>query len=475
MAESIVYSSSSLGGGDSWEIGDIRQTLKTDLDDTWLLCNGENVDENEYPDLYSKLFDITPIQSYGTEVVLANNSSDNAFLATKGIIYANGNFIIYGQNVDGNGHGIMYSSDITLSGDQWTTADNSGKRIYRLWFTNNRFIALIPNSSNSPALRVYSDVNFTSYTDYNLNTSDWGRAGIGVINGYPIEGLTYFNGYYYCGYNESTANANYPCTITSGIMRTTNFSSWEKKQLMSVSYERWYGVYPSNSGLSGMAVNPDTGEFCVAIFKGEDGFGETLTENEENCKELICRDNFNNFSNLTVSQASSWYRRTTGSLNKLVTYNKTVDNFFSTMPVTDGNELYPLSTDNRWYSNNYTLRSSVDFNIVSLGSDNYNSYVYMVKESEDNDMISLIQLDCSGNLITEQNKLIYMPSDSPFYMYEDDVAAIASNDKYLVFHYWRLNNTTKIRENVIVYFDKEAKSIPELASDFYYYYIKAKG
>lgn len=40
-----------LANGGAFNVGDILVTSRTDMDDTWLLCNGENVNESDYPDL----------------------------------------------------------------------------------------------------------------------------------------------------------------------------------------------------------------------------------------------------------------------------------------------------------------------------------------------------------------------------------------------------------------------------------------
>lgn len=40
------------------KIGDLRTTVRTDLGDDWLLCNGDEVSQNEYPQLYEKLMNV---------------------------------------------------------------------------------------------------------------------------------------------------------------------------------------------------------------------------------------------------------------------------------------------------------------------------------------------------------------------------------------------------------------------------------
>ena len=34
-----------------WKVGDIRSTVRNDLGEKWLLCNGETIFENSYPEL----------------------------------------------------------------------------------------------------------------------------------------------------------------------------------------------------------------------------------------------------------------------------------------------------------------------------------------------------------------------------------------------------------------------------------------
>ena len=55
LAENDRKVNEKLDGFDGFKVGDTLTTVRTDLGDKWLLCNGEGVDASEYPELSPKL------------------------------------------------------------------------------------------------------------------------------------------------------------------------------------------------------------------------------------------------------------------------------------------------------------------------------------------------------------------------------------------------------------------------------------
>lgn len=103
------------------QIGDIKITARTDLGENWLLCNGQNVDSADYPDL-------TPLLS--TDKWSWNVSTNNSITtwATLRFAYGGGIYVLYGKNGydAGTGQskiGLYYTDDITKPLSQWTYKD----------------------------------------------------------------------------------------------------------------------------------------------------------------------------------------------------------------------------------------------------------------------------------------------------------------------------------------------------------------
>lgn len=69
-----------------WKVGDIQETMRTDLGDDWLLCNGSTVDPYEYPDLVPllKSEDVSPISSFRTGSQNSSVSASQAVMASNG-------------------------------------------------------------------------------------------------------------------------------------------------------------------------------------------------------------------------------------------------------------------------------------------------------------------------------------------------------------------------------------------------------
>ena len=73
-----------IGGG--YEVGDMLTTVRSNLDDTWLLCNGESISSAEYPEL-APLCPSAMIGKWSDEI-------DATFTSVTDAIAANGYFVV---------------------------------------------------------------------------------------------------------------------------------------------------------------------------------------------------------------------------------------------------------------------------------------------------------------------------------------------------------------------------------------------
>ena len=101
------------------KIGDIKITVRTDLGDNWLLCNGEAISEEDYPELYAiaKGFGLTP----STRDVWTGTSSYNSWINS--IAYGNGYYVAVGKYYDGSSSCTARIAYATSLSGAWTTKD----------------------------------------------------------------------------------------------------------------------------------------------------------------------------------------------------------------------------------------------------------------------------------------------------------------------------------------------------------------
>ena len=176
------------GNGAGARVGDTLTTARADLDDTWLLCNGDQVSAQDYGEL-AKLFPSLPTD-WVTKDVYGGNSRESYI---KGITYANGYWVAVGQYYDGSTYHarIAYTTDPT---GIWTTKD--------LWSS--------------------------------------------AYNGYAPECVTYANGYWVVGgsyYDGSTTYARIAYTAdTTGAWTTKELWSGTFSTVCCITYTNGYWV-----------------------------------------------------------------------------------------------------------------------------------------------------------------------------------------------------------------------------------------
>ena len=94
--------------------GDIRTTVKTDLGEKWLLCNGALVSRSEYPDLS----ELIPNQFNGALRPIRNitsSSGTDTNTGSPGMVYANGFYVVaytYQKETDLSDVRVAYTTDV---------------------------------------------------------------------------------------------------------------------------------------------------------------------------------------------------------------------------------------------------------------------------------------------------------------------------------------------------------------------------
>lgn len=84
-----------------YKIGDIRVTVRDDLTDEWLLCNGETVDVDYYPSLKPYLINTFTSDGAGNSAYVKFSFASSAPVRVVGVAYGNGKYV-YALNGQGS-------------------------------------------------------------------------------------------------------------------------------------------------------------------------------------------------------------------------------------------------------------------------------------------------------------------------------------------------------------------------------------
>lgn len=136
-------------GGDSYQVGDIIYTLRSDLGDDWLLCNGAAFDPDKYPDLANIPLDIAKLARHSSKkswVSLPGSGSDYP-IAIPQRIATDGNTIAFiAQRYTGNVwyRSLYYTDDgfktIKSKGAMGLTGTSSYTAWSSVFYVNGRWL-----------------------------------------------------------------------------------------------------------------------------------------------------------------------------------------------------------------------------------------------------------------------------------------------------------------------------------------------
>ena len=222
---------------DSYEVGDIYFTTRTDLGDDWLLCNGQTISPNLYPELYPMLpqkpVNWNMVKDLGTSIVgdLYYNGENYVYTAggychvatsltgtyTSKNVAASGNAAVpvagdpnHYWFAAGDDDAEFYYADSDIT--SWTmrrphsTSQNSGSRMTA--YGNGIYV-------------VYSNVNDWSYYCSSPRLNSW----VKVPSEYQV--LGFVNGYWYA--REDNIIGNHVLYYTTDL--DTPAGSWNKVNL----------------------------------------------------------------------------------------------------------------------------------------------------------------------------------------------------------------------------------------------------
>ena len=215
------------------KIGDIKITVRTDLGDNWLLCNGEAISEEDYPELYAiaKGFGLTP----STRGVWTGTSSYNSWINS--IAYGNGYYVAVGKYYDGSSSCTARIAYTTSLSGTWTTKDLwkasssslSGQcEINCVGYGNGYWVV---GGAYCDGSYTYGRIAYATSPNGTWTTKDLWK---GYNTAYTsLRCITYVNGYWIAGGNKYVSSS--PYNYAQIAYATSPNGTWTTKDLWSGS------------------------------------------------------------------------------------------------------------------------------------------------------------------------------------------------------------------------------------------------
>ena len=173
--------------GGAFQVGDTLTTARTNLGSKWLLCNGTQITQTDYPALVG-LLGAKPFNwvSKGTSTTANINYIVNKTTATGDL------FLAKSDTAVNNKYSCYYSTDL-LSWQSLKTSDTK----FSIWCVNGTWIIAYANAIGYPSTAYY-------YSGENMNFSNFV-----TINGISsVGGVAYWNGKYYLNGSDTSLEQN---------------------------------------------------------------------------------------------------------------------------------------------------------------------------------------------------------------------------------------------------------------------------
>ncbi len=215
------------------KVGDTLTTMRTDLDDTWLLCNGAAVNVSDYKELSETCMKFPATTEFISSDLITSLGSSGTI---RGIAYANGCWaavcVVYDNDSIATAK-LLYTTDITGT---WSTKDLwSGKY-------NNNAVTGISYINGYWVITGY-DYNYPSSSSCTFRiaytadpASEWTIKDLITTSSRDQHTVVYADGYWAIGVDtyDSAANPKYRIKL---LYTTDITGTWSTKDLWSSNYD----------------------------------------------------------------------------------------------------------------------------------------------------------------------------------------------------------------------------------------------
>ncbi|MCI9626538.1 MAG: hypothetical protein HFI90_07120, partial [Clostridia bacterium] len=313
-----------LNAAGGYEVGDMLTTLRTDLDDSWLLCNGASISKTSYPEL-AQICPPELTRKWRYEYTSSFVSMNSEYAV------ANGYFVVLT-----NDKKIHYATNPTTN--NWKTITLSiSFTPNRIDYINGYWIV----SGGGMNIAYTRDLNST-WTSVTAITTDHKNSSEIFTN------IEYGDGYYAFGYNYIDTGYTYPAIAYSTTLNATSWNSTAigssvnasrglAKLLYDPNRKRWLGLK------NGVVVGRES------ITNGTFGTSSTPSAND-------VVNNVVFLNNKIVMLYNEKIRYMDSSNNIVVTPDATLTTNYSSITYGNGYWILPSGSNNE--GNNYMLSST---------------------------------------------------------------------------------------------------------------------
>lgn len=232
-----VFQKISEGPDFSFFPGDILETARTNVGDKWLLCNGDTVSTNDYPDL-SAVFPTKPNTTFSSYTY-------STVPIIESMAYGNGIYVFSGWNDTDSHYEVYYST--SLISNNWTKLTPNcipyGNQPIRVGFVNNYFYAaIITSGADNPILYSISASSLNSTNSWS-STSALSQCD---IYRFDTNKIVYIDGKYIYPYtidNSPHGTGVVNCDVGFSYSTSLSSSSWTRKTLYTDTSEYEQAVY----------------------------------------------------------------------------------------------------------------------------------------------------------------------------------------------------------------------------------------
>lgn len=333
----------------AFQVGDTLTTARTNLGDKWLLCNGQQIAQTDYPVLVgllgNKLFGWV---SKGTSTTANIDYIVNKTTATGDL------FLAKSDTKVGNYYNCYYSTDLL----SWQSLKTSYDK-FNIWCVNGTWIINIKNSAY-----YYSgeDMNFDNFV---------------IINGISsVSGVAYWNGKYYLNGPDISLEQN-----DSSMFIYTDLNQNPTILHLNIAYKGQLSVLPDGLAFCfSVVTGGDSTQFRITVVDVQNSvsiYSGTLPEPNIHTKSI---QYFNGYYYITTTQNNIGYtlfRSTTlnGSYSKVM-YNDTENVTATNITITDNYLItdtgYYIDKENNVYKQANPITATVP---ILVGKDKYYTMV----------------------------------------------------------------------------------------------------
>ena len=342
--------------GGAFQVGDTLTTARTNLGDKWLLCNGTQITQADYPALVG-LLGAKPFNwvSKGTSTTANINYIVNKTTATGDL------FLAKSDTAVNNKYSCYYSTDL-LSWQSLKTSDTK----FSIWCVNGTWVIAYAKAIGYPSTAYY-------YSGENMNFSNFVS-----INGISsVGGVAYWNGKYYLNGSDTSLEQN-----SSSMFIYTDFSQIPTILHLNMDYKGQLGVLPEGVAFCYRTIGGGT-QYGIVVVDAQNSvstYSGTLTNYDASPTSI---QYFNGYYYMTTyGETNSTIRHTlfrstalNGSYSKVM-YNDTEEVTATNITITDNYLItdtgYYIDKENNVYKQANPIKATVP---ILVSNDKYYTMV----------------------------------------------------------------------------------------------------